>query len=158
MKRIGCLHDGIAADDVGGVEAPLMGDTVKSVLKFAALSAVAFALSACATTSAPQPLAQGDWVLAHWQEDDTWFFPGVVSAREGDQISIQYDDGDVGTQPASEVRPFDWQVGTALWCRWTNEQWYPARITQMSPNRYDIRVAYDDGDKGEINTSRCRSQ
>ncbi|MEQ1490040.1 MAG: hypothetical protein ABL932_05770, partial [Terricaulis sp.] len=61
---------------------------MKSVLKFAALSAVAFALSACATTSAPQPLAQGDWVLAHWQEDDTWFFPGVVSAREGDQISI----------------------------------------------------------------------
>ena len=135
-----------------------MGDIVKSILKFAALGAVAFALSACATSSAPQPLAQGDWVLAHWQDDDPYFYPGVVNARDGDTFDIQYDDGDRNTRNATEVRPFDWDVGTVLECRWHDEQWYPARITQMSPNRYDIRVAYDDGDKGEINTSRCRSQ
>lgn len=158
MLRIRCLHDWNRGEWRARRRSAALGDIVKSILKFAALAALAFAVSACATASAPQPLAQGDWVLAHWQEDDTWFFPGVVSAREDDQLTIQYDDGDVGTQPASEVRAFDWQVGTALWCRWTNEQWYPARITQMSPNRYDIRVAYDDGDKGEMNTSRCRSQ
>lgn len=130
-----------------------------SILKTAALVAATLWLAACATTSATQqPLAQGDWVLARWQDDREWYFPAVVTSRTGDDLALQYDDGDTGTQSAENVRAFDWQVGTALSCRWSNEQWYPARITQMSPNRYDIRVAYDDGDKGEINTSRCRSQ
>lgn len=129
-----------------------------SFLKSGLLALAAFALAGCATTGAPQTFAQGDWVLARWQDDTTWFYPGVVSAREGDAIAIQYDDGDTGTQPSSGVRAFDWQVGTRLECRWSDERFYPARITQMSPNRYDIRVAYDDGDKGELNTSRCRSE
>ncbi len=128
-----------------------------SMLKSGLLALAAFALAGCATTGAPQSFAQGDWVLARWQDDPTWFYPGVVSARDGDAIAIQYDDGDVGTQPPSGVRAFDWQVGTRLECRWSDDRFYPARITQMSPNRYDIRVQYDDGDKGELNTSRCRS-
>lgn len=131
---------------------------MKSLLKFAALGALAFGLVACATATAPQALAQGDWVLAHWQDDDPYYYPGVVNYRDGDSFDIQYDDGDAATRNATDVRPFDWAVGTALECRWHDEQWYPARITQMSPNRYDIRVLYDDGDKGEINTSRCRSR
>jgi hypothetical protein len=131
---------------------------MNSLLKTVVLAASAFLLLGCATTSAPPPLAQGDWVLARWQDDREWYFPAVVTTRTGDELALQYDDGDTGTQPAENVRPFDWAVGTQLSCRWSDEQWYPARITQMSPNRYDIRVLYDDGDKGEINTSRCRSQ
>lgn len=131
---------------------------MKSVLKAAVLAAAALALVGCATASAPARLAEGDWVLAHWQDDDVWYFPAIVSARTGDEIALQYDDGDVGAQPAADVRAFDWNVGTRLECRWSDEQWYPARITQMSPNRFDIRVLYDDGDKGELNTSRCRSR
>jgi hypothetical protein len=122
------------------------------------MAAVAITLAACATASAPAPLAQGDWVLARWQDDDPYFYPGVFNSRDGDTFDIQYDDGDRSTRNATDVRAFDWVVGTVLECRWHDEQWYPARITQMSPNHYDIRVAYDDGDKGDINTSRCRSQ
>jgi hypothetical protein len=132
---------------------------VKSVLlKTAVLAAVAFALLGCATAGMPRPLAEGDWVLAHWQEDDVWYFPAIVSARTGDQVAVQYDDGDVGTQPASEVRAFDWAVGTRLECRWSDERWYPARIAQMNEDRFNIRVHYDDGDKEDTNTSRCRSR
>lgn len=131
---------------------------MKSILKSAALAAAALALLGCATASAPAPLAQGDWVLARWQDDREWYFPAVVTARTGDDLALQYDDGDVGSQPSANVRAFDWEVGTQLSCRWSDEHWYPARITQMSPNRFDIRVRYDDGDKGELNTSRCRSE
>lgn len=132
---------------------------MKSILKTVALAAAAFALISCATTpSAPAPLTTGDWVLARWQEDREWYFPAIVTTRTGDELALQYDDGDVGTQPAENVRPFDWQEGTRLSCRWTDNNWYPARITRMAQNRYDILVLYDDGDKGEINTSRCRSQ
>lgn len=129
---------------------------MKSFLKMATAAAAAFALLGCAT--APAPLATGDWVLARWQDDREWYFPAIVTARTGDELALQYDDGDSGAQTAANVRPFDWQVGTVLSCRWSDENWYPARITQMSPNRFDIRVQYEDGDKGELNTSRCRSR
>lgn len=131
---------------------------MRSFFKTAAIAAFSLTLLGCATASAPAPLAQGDWVLARWQDDREWYFPAIVTARTGNDLALQYDDGDTGTQSAENVRAFDWDVGTHLSCRWSDENWYPARITQMSPNRYDIRVRYDDGDKGDINTSRCRSQ
>jgi hypothetical protein len=94
----------------------LLGDVMNSVLKTVALAAAAIMLTGCATVSAPAPLAQGDWVLARWQDDREWYFPAVVTTRTGDELALQYDDGDSGTQPAENVRPFDWNVGTQLSC------------------------------------------
>jgi opacity protein-like surface antigen len=130
---------------------------MKSFLKAAAFAAVSLALAACATVGQPVQLSEGDWVLARWQEDREWYFPAVVTAREGDVLTMLYDDGDVGSQPSENVRPFDWQTGTVVSCRWTDGAWYPARIARMDADRYNIEILFDDGDKLAANTSVCRS-
>lgn len=132
---------------------------MKSVLKSIALAALALTMAACATV-APQaaPFNTGDWVLARWEGDQTWYYPAVVTERAGDVISLQYDDGDVGQEPSTNVRAFDWAPGTPLECRWSDGVWYPARIAQMHQDRYAIEVLYDDGDKQSTNTSFCRGQ
>lgn len=121
--------------------------------------ALALALAGCATAAAPQTaqLGAGDWVLAHWQEDRTYFWPATITARTGDELTLQYDDGDVGTQDVDDVRAFDWAPGTRLECRWSDDVWYWATIAQTGASRADFRVQYDDGDKEATNTSRCRS-
>lgn len=131
---------------------------MKSILRAAGLAATSLLLAACATAPHAAPLGVGDWVLARWQDDQTWYFPAVVTAREGDVLTMQYDDGDTGSQPAANVRSFDWQAGTRLECRWTDGVFYPAVIAQMDPGRYRIEVLYDDGDKRSTDTSQCRGR
>jgi len=116
-------------------------------------------LAGCATapTQDTAQLGAGDWVLAHWQEDRTYLWPATVTAREGDVLTLQYDDGDSGTQTIDAVRAFDWAPGTRLECRWSDDVWYWGTIAQAGASRADFRVLYDDGDKEATNTTRCRS-
>ena len=121
------------------------------------LFAASLMLAGCATAPQSAQFNAGDSVLAHWDEDRTYLWPATITAREGDTLTLQYDDGDIGTQSIGDVRAFDWAPGTRLECRWSDDVWYPATIAQTGASRADFRVLYDDGDKEATNTSRCRS-
>ena len=100
----------------------------------------------------------GDWVLARWKGDQYWF-PGVVESRAGDNVTVAYDDGTRETLPTSQVRPYDWAVGTRIQCRWKGgDKWYAGKITTMSSDGVTIGVAYDDGDQEQTRTATCRAQ
>lgn len=130
---------------------------MNTILRALSVATVSLVLTACATVSAPATFNAGDWVLARWQEDRTFYWPAIVTAREGNIVTLQYDDGDVGTQDMSNVRVFDWSAGTRVECRWQDgEIFYPGRIARMEADRYNIFVHYDDKDEEATNTSRCR--
>jgi len=118
------------------------------------IAAAILALSVSTAASAQGP---GDWVLAQWRGGNDWY-PGVVQSRDGNQVTILYDDGTRETRPVNQVRAYDWQVGSRVVCRWTNGQWYDARITAMAEDGLTISVLYDDGDTQITQTGRCRSE
>ncbi|WP_297834222.1 hypothetical protein [Thermomonas sp.] len=119
------------------------------------LLVVALGVLSCASVMAQ---SQGDWVLARWKSGTFWF-PGVVQARNGDQITIAYDDGTRETLPAKLVKPYDWAIGSRVECRWQGgNMWYQGKITGVSRNRTMIDVLYDDGDRERIATGGCRSR
>ena len=113
------------------------------------------ALALLATAAPAQHV--GDWVLGQWRGGGDWF-PGVVTAHEGNQVTIRYDDGTSETRPESQVRPYDWHVGSRVVCRFTDGRWYDATITAMDPGGLLISVLYDDGDTQITQTGRCRSE
>jgi hypothetical protein len=114
------------------------------------------ALSLLAATAATaQPV--GAWVLGQWRGGSAWY-PGVVVAHRGNLVTIRYDDGTRETRPFTQVRPYDWRVGSRVNCLWTDGHWYDARITAMDPGGLLISVLYDDGDTQITQTGRCRSE
>jgi hypothetical protein len=115
-------------------------------------AALAMTMSTAATAQ-----AVGDWVLGQWRGGNDWY-PGVVTGRAGNQVTIRYDDGTMETRPANQVRPYNWRVGSRVVCRFTNGNWYDATITAMDPGGLTISVRYDDGDTQITNTGRCRSE
>jgi hypothetical protein len=130
---------------------------MKYMLRAIVIAATSMLLASCATVGSTTTLNTGDWVLARWQEDRTYYWPAIVSSRSGDMVTLQYDDGDVGTQHVGNVRAFDWGPGTRVECRWQDgPTFHPGRIATMEPDRYRIFVHYDDGDQEATDTSRCR--
>ena len=120
------------------------------------LLALAFAVGAmaCASTMAQ---SRGDWVLGQWQGGAYWF-PGVVQARNGDMITIAYDDGTKETLPTKRVRPYTWNLDTRVECRWAGgSTWYPGKITSISGDGTELNIQYDDGERERIATGGCRS-
>jgi hypothetical protein len=100
----------------------------------------------------------GDWVLARWQGGEYWF-PGVVQRVEDNRITVAYDDGTRDTRPIRQVKPYDWDVGTRVECRWAGGHvWYRGRISAVRAELTNIRVNYDDGDREETHTGMCRSR
>lgn len=99
----------------------------------------------------------GDWVLAPWHSSKQTF-PGVVVAKSGDSVTIQFDDGTRETRISSEVRPFDWKAGTSIECQWTDGQWYRATIRWLADDGLTMQVRYDDdGIMQRTTTGKCRS-
>lgn len=119
------------------------------------LAICALALAGCATADSV-PLGAGDWVVARWTEDDPYWYPAIVTSRMGDDLSLRYDDGDAGAQPARNVRRFAWRDGTRLECRFQGGAFQRAVIATMAPDRYRINVRYDDGAVEDTDTSKCR--
>ena len=111
-----------------------------------------------ALAAAPAAAQQkGDWVLARWQGGAYWF-PGVVESRTGKSVTVAYDDGTRETRPLSDVRRFDWTVGSRVECRWAGgTEWYGGRITAMGADGVTMNVTYDDGDREQTRTAACRS-
>jgi len=115
--------------------------------------------TALALTSAPA-MAQnvGDWVLSPWQGSSV-LYPGVVVARSGSSVTIQFDDGDVETRMAHTVQPYDWRKGSKIACQWSDGEWYRATITAMGSDGYALQIRYDDdGALENTSTSRCRTR
>lgn len=121
--------------------------------------AVALALAlGMASQAFAHGFEQDDWVLARWQGAGFWF-PGVVKDIRGDMITVRYDDGMSDTRPISQVKPYDWRVGTRVECRWqSGEQWYPGRITAAGKDGESLAIQYDDGDRERTRTGKCRSR
>lgn len=117
-------------------------------------------LAAAATLVVAPSLAHaqhvGDWVLAQWRGGAYWF-PGVIQARNGDMLSIRYDDGTVEVRPANQARPYDWHAGSKVDCMWTDGKWYGATITNAASDGLTLDVLYDDGDRQHTQTGKCRS-
>lgn len=102
-----------------------------------------------------QAQTAGDWVLAKWKNGAYWF-PGIIQSVQGDKLVITYDDGDKETLYVNSVRPYDWKIGSAVECNFRNGgKWYPGRIRAL--NGASVSIAYDDGDKENTTTGRCRS-
>jgi hypothetical protein len=99
---------------------------------------------------------KGDWVLGQWQGGRYWY-PGVVQHTTQDSVTIQYDDGDRATQPARQVKAYNWHAGSRVECNWQNGgRWYSGTITRLNTDR--LRINYDDGDTEATRTGSCRSQ
>lgn len=101
--------------------------------------------------------SRGDWVLGQWHGGAYWF-PGVVQGRSGDTVTIAYDDGTRETVPSKRVRPYTWNLGTRVECRWAGgSAWYPGKITSISGDGSELNIQYDDGERERIATGGCRS-
>ena len=99
----------------------------------------------------------GDWVLSRWQSS-AHYFPGVIIARSGNTFTIEFDDSARETRLVRDVRPYNWTTGSRIECRWTDGNWYAARILMMGDDGTSLLVRYvDDGVEQRTKTGSCRS-
>ena len=109
-------------------------------------------------SAAAMAQSAGDWVLGNWRGGGYWF-PGVVQNREGNKVTIVYDDGTHETVSTKQVRPYSWNLGTRVECRWAGGQtWYGGQITGISKDGTKLNIKYDDGERERISTGGCRSK
>jgi hypothetical protein len=96
-------------------------------------------------------LNPGSRVLGKWKGGTTWY-AGRITALKGDQVHIQYDDGDQESttlrmvrQRAEDVTP-GLGVGSRILGRWKGGSTeYAGKITQRNGDQ--VHVQYDDGDQ-----------
>lgn len=125
---------------------------MRNFVSFAMAAGAALLLSTAASAQ-----RVGDWVLAPW-EDSTQFFPGVIVASAGQQVTVRFDDGTTENRLASDLRPFNWRAGSHVECRWTDGQWYAATIQMMGADGLTMDIRYDaDGVRQRTNSGRCRT-
>jgi hypothetical protein len=92
----------------------------------------------------------GDRLEARWWKDKL-FYKATVTARDGDKLTIRYDDGTNEETTISLVRlklliPHGRQVGEGVLGRWPKDgYWYTGKIQEIRDGKY--RVVYDDGDE-----------
>ena len=99
----------------------------------------------------------GQWVLTRYQ-GAAYYFPGVVVGINGNNVTTQYDDGDVETRPSHDVKPYDWHPGTRVECNFQGAgTWYPGAISAMQGDT-GLSISYDDGDREDTITGLCRSR
>lgn len=111
-------------------------------------------------TAAPLALAfqEGDWVLGKYREG-RYYFPGVVTSASSGSVNLQYDDGEVETLPTSAVKDYNWKVGTRVECNFQGKgEWYSGKLTKLVNEEFALSIAYDDGDREDTRTGKCRSQ
>lgn len=117
---------------------------------------VRFLVLASMLASSALAMDPGDRVLVIWG-NGKYEFPGRLTAVEGDQATVSYDDGTTETVPSHKVRPFDWAEGTAVSCRWKGgEKWYRGDILTITDPH--LRVRYEDTEEEDTVTSLCRCQ
>ena len=90
-------------------------------------------------------LGEGSSVECRWKNGATWY-PGVITEKTGNQVFINYNDGDA---------PDTLEVGSAVSCKWKGGgTWYPGVIAEKTGSK--VFINYNDGDKEHTNLSMCR--
>ncbi|QJB69073.1 hypothetical protein [Parasphingorhabdus halotolerans] len=119
-------------------------------------SALAIAGSSAAYA---QSYGQGQWVLSRSAVGGSHYYPGVVASASGNQVTINFDDGTTETRPASQVRPYDWRVGSFIRCIWRPDgNVYGAMIQNISGGGTKLTIRYvDDGIVATVKTGECYS-
>lgn len=115
-----------------------------------------------ASSPSDQVLRQGDRVRCRWKNGPTEY-AGQVAEVRGEQVFIQYDDGDQELTSPSLCRKdagtggsvADFAVGTRVRCQWKGRPTeYPGRVAAIEGDR--LFIHYDDGDEERILPSLCR--
>jgi hypothetical protein len=91
-----------------------------------------------------QPVAWsvGDRVLAPWEPE--YLYAGTVSQIQDEDVHIDFDDGDSGWVPLSELCPLQFEVDQPVLCRKEmGALFYPATVADMSGET--VHVTFDDG-------------
>ena len=106
-----------------------------------------------------QSFGQGQWVLARSAIGGSHYYPGVVASASGNQVTINFDDGTTETRPASQVRPYDWRVGSFVRCIWRPDgNVYGAVIQKITGGGSQLTIRYvDDGIVATVKTGECYS-
>jgi hypothetical protein len=142
---------GICIKKLGRKRAAFLGASMKNSMKLGLI-----AMSLVAGVSSAQAQSKGDWVLAQYKGGNYWY-PGVIQAVAGGNITVAYDDGDRETLSVSAVRPYTWAIGGRVECNFKGAgKWYPGKIASLGGET--IGINYDDGDRETTKTGRCRSQ
>ena len=86
---------------------------------------------------------------------NAFWYPGTVTAVQGNVLTITFDDGDKATVDAERVEKLDWAAGDRVECRWPGDgKNYPGVFTEVKGE--NVRIVYDDGDKAELHVGKCR--
>lgn len=96
---------------------------------------------------APSPVKAvkvGDTVLAWWEPNKVYFV-GTAVEKSGPGYLIVFEDGDQAVIPATKIRPFNLKVGSAVFARWTDGQYYSGKVVKAVGRAFYIH--YADGDK-----------
>jgi hypothetical protein len=92
----------------------------------------------------PVPWKVGERVLAAWPPDPNGWYPGTVRDVAGDDIAIDYDDGDKATVRPDQVAPLNISLGCRVQCRWKGIAFFPGTVDRVDGEK--LHVQYDDGD------------
>jgi hypothetical protein len=105
--------------------------------------------------AAGRPVAIGDRVLAHWSGGGWW--EARVDLVSTNEIIVSWADGSAATPVSvAEVAPLTndpLSGGDVGLCRWTDTQWWPARITHRTSSR--LHIIYSDGTPLDVPTNEC---
>lgn len=117
-------------------------------------SMIGLAASAGLAAGMAMAHAVGDRVLARWP-GDALLYPARVQGMGDGAIRVAFDDGDVASVPAEDVKPMTWNAGTRLQCNFKNQGTYYGGVVGTMRGEI-ITFLYDDGDKETMTISRCR--
>ncbi len=108
------------------------------------------------------PLAElraGSRVLGRYQ-DGIDYYPGQIASREGEYVTILYDDGDRENTSLSMVRVrrgegrHSWQSGQRILAQSQDDDYlYPGTIVKVEEDT--LYVQYDDGDQAQVSPERA---
>jgi hypothetical protein len=115
---------------------------------------VAVTLVVGAFITQPQTAQAGERVVGQWS--DGYWYPAQITGYDRQGYSLLFDDGDRARLASSQVRPFTWQPGTRVQCRWQGGRtYYNGVVAAISGN--NVLIHYDDGDREQTNVVWCRS-
>lgn len=85
----------------------------------------------------------GDRVLARWNPQDPFYYPGTVQAVTATEIQVFFDDGDRAGVPHDKVQKIDIEKSGKVFARWQGgPAYYPAQVLERHGE--NLLVEYDE--------------
>lgn len=95
----------------------------------------------------------GARVFARW--DDASYYPGTITASQGDGYVVRFDDGTSSIVVGGEMAPVGLEVGSRVDARWAgDDRYYPARVDRQEGE--SVEVTFDDGVEESMTISELR--